>query len=807
MNLFYSWTGSRATYCSQNYDASRHYVAYPQLINYILLLFGWLMLSASPVMATNCVDYAVDTSRINYCGCHTDINYDEYEVFKKAWSIYDDPSDGSDRVSSPIGQCTDISDESCNASINNISDGNLIYIKNNAGTDHFYCLAVFGYPLRAAPYIPVELDNIAPDAPTIKLDASTDSGLSNSDKITNNTTPILNGTAEENTTIIIYDEQNSIVDTAIAIGGHWSISIPDNAALTDGKYSYTAKAIDAAGNVSDLSKPLIITIDTIPAAYSVDMLTTNDQTPQLTGSTDDWKAEIDVRVLTQPAQYLSNAVSNNVSGTWVLADNRLDSIDEGTYDIEVSGVDRAGNASTYLISNSLTLDLSAPETPSKPDMTNESDRGSSNSDNITTDPTPTFTGIAETGSTVELFYDVTHFIGRTTATDGKWQIVSRNIPQGNHDITAISIDASGNQSERSKLLSVIIKAPVVQNAFQQDYYQFRISSSQAHIRSVPSGIDCEYGEGHCRAMFYRGTKLKLELVDFRDANGLTTADYNIAWEGNPDCADQRIDMQNHINCVVRFYGKKQVSENISNAPEPDTLEPEPVAKVDTAELNAGTVETTPDVNTSEATLQPLNLLNFSGSALLNGGAEDVILGFILDGDGLNDVTLHAELLDQGVLPQMTLNEVLHDTTLGFYGNVLIQEQNTEGFMLNRALAAGAYTMQLSSSGIQGRGMTGISLQNNQLDLSNISVRGVLDRQLILNFIVEGQQSQHVTIRNHILQGQVETQMTVINLTTGQVLADTTSKTTTVEINSGAYAAVLNSLSHSGIGMIEVDLVQ
>ncbi|WP_353571276.1 Ig-like domain-containing protein, partial [Candidatus Albibeggiatoa sp. nov. BB20] len=648
----------------------------------------------------------------------------------------------------------------------------------------------------------------------ITLDTGADSGLSNTDRITNDTTPLFIGTAEENSTVIIYNDKHNIVDTAVAIGGNWSVSIADDAALPDGKYSYTAKAIDAAGNVSDLSNVLTITIDTTAAVFFVDTLLTNDKTPQLTGSTDDWKAVIDIRVLTHPAQYLVDAIHNNANRTWVLADNLLSSIDEGSYDIEIAGVDLAGNVSSYHIPNALMLDLTAPNAPSTPDMSSDSDKGTSDSDNITTDPTPEFIGTAETGATVELFYDVSHSLGKVSVVDGVWHITSRKIPQGNHDITAITTDVAGNQSERSTALNIIIKAPSVQNSSQQDYYQFGVSGSQAHIRSIPSGIDCEYGAGDCKAMFYRGTKIKLELVNIQTPTGLTLADYNVIWSGDPDCEDQHIDMQNHINCLVRFYGKpdssnkdnSNISENTpdSNVPNSNILEDTP----DLNEPNSNISENSPDSNVRASNTSQLNFLNFSGNAVLNGGAEDMILGFILDGTGLSDVTLHAEKLEHGVLPQITLNEVLYDASLGFfYGNVLIQEQNTENFILNETLAAGSYTIQMSSTAVSGRGMTGISLQNNQLDLTNISVRGILDDPLILNFIVESQNSRNVTVRSHILQGQVETQMKIINLTTGQILAEHIPQTedAIVEVSTGAYAVILDTLSGDGIGMIGVDL--
>ena len=64
------------------------------------------------------------------------------------------------------------------------------------------------------------------------------------------------------------------------------------------------------------------------------------------------------------------------------------------------------------VADGSTLDLPAP--PSEPDLVAISDSGSSDSDNYTNDGTPTFSGTADAGSTVELFADGIS-LGTTTA--------------------------------------------------------------------------------------------------------------------------------------------------------------------------------------------------------------------------------------------------------------------------------------------------------------------------------------------------------------------------------------------------------
>ena len=72
------------------------------------------------------------------------------------------------------------------------------------------------------------------------------------------------------------------------------------------------------------------------------------------------------------------------------------------------------------VTSSLTEAVAAPAAPSTPDLTSASDTGSSNTDNLTSDNTPTFSGTAAAGTAVELFSGGIS-LGTTTADDsGTW---------------------------------------------------------------------------------------------------------------------------------------------------------------------------------------------------------------------------------------------------------------------------------------------------------------------------------------------------------------------------------------------------
>ncbi len=142
---------------------------------------------------------------------------------------------------------------------------------------------------------------------------------------------------------------------------------------------------------------------------------------------------------------------NTLSGDGTL---RLDLNSSGTGIKNGSNVDIA---SGYTSGSTYALDRTAPNAPSTPDMTSGTDSGTSSSDNVTSDNTPTFTGTAESGSTVKLYdTDGTTELGSGTATGGNWSITSSTLSSGSHTVTAKALDAAGNTSTASSGLSVTI---------------------------------------------------------------------------------------------------------------------------------------------------------------------------------------------------------------------------------------------------------------------------------------------------------------------------------------------------------------
>ncbi|RSE29845.1 Ig-like domain-containing protein, partial [Acinetobacter junii] len=159
------------------------------------------------------------------------------------------------------------------------------------------------------------------------------------DALTNDSTPALTGTVNDPTATVVVTIDG--VDYPATNNGDGTWTLADNTlpALTDGDYTITVTATDAAGNSSTATGTL--TVDTIAPNVVLDDLTTNDSTPPLSGTIDDPTATIIVTV-----NGVDYPAINNGDGTWALADDTLASLLEGPNTVTVTATDSAGNTTT-----------------------------------------------------------------------------------------------------------------------------------------------------------------------------------------------------------------------------------------------------------------------------------------------------------------------------------------------------------------------------------------------------------------------------------------------------------------------------
>ncbi|CAC9962261.1 hypothetical protein, partial [uncultured Gammaproteobacteria bacterium] len=111
------------------------------------------------------------------------------------------------------------------------------------------------------------LDTQAPTAPISLNLADEDNTGSNSDNITKETSGLtISGTAEANATVELFNGTTSLGTVTANSGGNFTLDIDLSAGSL---HNVTAQATDAAGNVSDVSAVLAITVDTAAPTITV----------------------------------------------------------------------------------------------------------------------------------------------------------------------------------------------------------------------------------------------------------------------------------------------------------------------------------------------------------------------------------------------------------------------------------------------------------------------------------------------------------------------------------------------------------
>ncbi|OEK02996.1 hypothetical protein BFP97_16345 [Roseivirga sp. 4D4] len=213
-----------------------------------------------------------------------------------------------------------------------------------------------------SPVLSVTVDATAPAMPEVTI-ATTDSGLNGADGITNDNTLNFGGVAESGSVLEIFIDGVSIGTTNASIDGDWSF---DHTATTlaDAAYSITAKATDAAGNISAESNALNVTVDTAaPDQPVVDLATssdsgisstdnvTNDATPTIEGTAE---ANATVEVSIDGTSIGTTIADDN--GNWTLTPGK--DLIEGVLVISAKATDAAGNEGLDSDPLEITIDLS-----------------------------------------------------------------------------------------------------------------------------------------------------------------------------------------------------------------------------------------------------------------------------------------------------------------------------------------------------------------------------------------------------------------------------------------------------------------
>lgn len=305
--------------------------------------------------------------------------------------------------------------------------------------------------------IEVRIDTGPPEAPSAPvLVTASDSGVSSSDAITKVTAPTLTGTAEEDSTVHLFDGA-TLVGTGIATDGIYTII---SSTLTAGVHEFTARATDLAANQGPASDGTEVTIDTsAPTGTPAPLLAatsdsgisdsdrlTNVQTPEFTGTTE---------VGSSVALYASTTLIG--TGTAPTGSYSITSITlaTGAKTVTVKVTDVAGNTSLSSPSVVVTIDYTAPAKTGTPDLPAGYDTGRSSTDNNTSVADPKLTGTTTAATTVTV-YDAGVQIGSYYSATTAWSLALDPLADGSHVITTKARDAAGNLGPISTSITLVV---------------------------------------------------------------------------------------------------------------------------------------------------------------------------------------------------------------------------------------------------------------------------------------------------------------------------------------------------------------
>ncbi|WP_284337329.1 Ig-like domain-containing protein, partial [Comamonas sp. NoAH] len=167
---------------------------------------------------------------------------------------------------------------------------------------------------------------------------------------TNDKTPTFEGQATAGATVTIYEGSTAIGSTTADASGHWSVTLPEQ---SEGVHSYTAQALNAAGNT--VSAQFALEVDTTPSSVpSIESVKddvgtvqtdvahggiTDDTTPTLVGK---GTAGDTIRIYDNASLVGTTKVQAN--GEWSYTVNPALTVD-GEHKFTVTSVDSVGNES------------------------------------------------------------------------------------------------------------------------------------------------------------------------------------------------------------------------------------------------------------------------------------------------------------------------------------------------------------------------------------------------------------------------------------------------------------------------------
>lgn len=197
---------------------------------------------------------------------------------------------------------------------------------------------------------------------TLDLADESDSGASQTDDLTRDNTPLLQGKGEPGATVTLSLGGSVLTVLTVDAAGNWQYQLPQT--LADGQYQFQVNSVDIAGNRA--SDTLVINVDT-QAFIDIDDLDTavlfGNSSATLSGTTSNVEAgqSVTITLVDSNGQpLLTTSALVGADGRWQVSGLALSGINQ-SFEVRASVTDLAGNSASDgapLIGQSETVTLS-----------------------------------------------------------------------------------------------------------------------------------------------------------------------------------------------------------------------------------------------------------------------------------------------------------------------------------------------------------------------------------------------------------------------------------------------------------------
>jgi hypothetical protein len=296
------------------------------------------------------------------------------------------------------------------------------------------------------------------------LAAASDTGTSDSDRLTSDVRPRFQGTGADADATISLFANGVLVGTGTANMAGAYIVQPTNA-LAEGTYSFTVKQTDVVGNTSAaFSTPGVsVTIDTtaptdlasvpVLAPASDSGVSQSDGITSVTAPLVSGTAAANSLVQLLVSGVVVASTTTDSSGAYSIS---LGTLVDGTYLITARRSDDAGNAGPASDARTVRIDTTV-STPGLPVLSAASDTGVPGDDQTGLLRPVFIGGGAEPGATLQLLVDGVLAGSSVVLSDGTFSVTpTADIAAGSRAITVRQSDLAGNLSGVSPVLGVVI---------------------------------------------------------------------------------------------------------------------------------------------------------------------------------------------------------------------------------------------------------------------------------------------------------------------------------------------------------------